>query len=76
VEAELAFEALAIRCAGKSSPCLAASDECSAGELAKRVQRVGRTVVSSHLQVLHVAGLATERRTGRYRALTEQLHTR
>ncbi len=46
---------------------LAQRDECSAGELSQRIQRVGRTAVSSHLRVLLNAGLIAERRTGRFR---------
>jgi ArsR family transcriptional regulator len=67
VEAELAFEALADPVRREILAVLAARDECSAGELAERIERVGRTAVSSHLRVLPVAGLVTERRTGRYR---------
>lgn len=65
--AELAFDALADPVRREILAVLAAHDECSAGELAERIQRVGRTAVSSHLRVLRLAGLVTERRIGRYR---------
>lgn len=41
--------------------------ELSVTEIAKRVEHVGRTAVSSHLRVLRLAGLVTERRDGRFR---------
>jgi DNA-binding transcriptional ArsR family regulator len=41
--------------------------EMTAGELADRIDHVGRTAVSSHLRVLRLAGLVTERREGRFR---------
>lgn len=64
---DLAFEALADSVRREILTVLAEQDECSAGELAERIQRVGRTAVSSHLRVLRVAGLISERRIGRYR---------
>ena len=65
--ADLAFDALADPVRREILAVLAERDECSAGELAARIQRVGRTAVSSHLRVLRTAGLVTERRTGRFR---------
>lgn len=41
--------------------------EKSVNELAERVQHVGRTAVSSHLRVLRLAGVVSERREGRFR---------
>lgn len=41
--------------------------ELSVGEIAERIDHVGRTAVSSHLRVLRMAGLVTERRDGRFR---------
>lgn len=41
--------------------------EMSVNELADRVESVGRTAISSHLRVLRLAGVVTERRAGRYR---------
>lgn len=64
---DLAFDALADPVRREILGVLAARTECSAGELAEQVSRVGRTAVSSHLRVLRTAGLVTERRSGRYR---------
>ncbi len=41
--------------------------EMSVNQLADRISHVGRTAVSSHLRVLRLAGVVTERRVGRYR---------
>jgi DNA-binding transcriptional ArsR family regulator len=41
--------------------------EKSVNDLADRIQHVGRTAVSSHLRVLRLAGVITERRQGRFR---------
>lgn len=65
--AELAFDALADPIRREILGVLAESEETSAGALAERIHRVGRTAVSTHLRVLRVAGLVTERREGRYR---------
>ncbi|GAA4722194.1 hypothetical protein GCM10023350_00290 [Nocardioides endophyticus] len=46
---------------------LAQHDELTAGQIAERVDGVGRTAVSSHLRILRTAGLVSERREGRYR---------
>lgn len=64
---DLAFDALADGVRREILAVLAEHDECSAGELARAIPRVGRTSVSSHLRVLRVAGLISERRTGRFR---------
>lgn len=64
---DLAFDALADPVRREILSVLSRHDECSAGELSQAVSRVGRTAVSSHLRVLRVAGLVTERRTGRFR---------
>lgn len=39
----------------------------SVNELSDRITHVGRTAVSSHLRVLRLAGVVTERREGRFR---------
>ncbi len=65
--ADLAFDALADPVRREILGVLAANSECSAGEIAEKVRRVGRSAVSSHLRVLRTAGLVTERRSGRYR---------
>ena len=65
--ADLAFDALADPVRREILAVLAEDDECSAGALADRIDSVGRTAVSTHLRVLRVAGLLTERREGRYR---------
>lgn len=41
--------------------------EKSVNDLADRITHVGRTAVSSHLRVLRLAGVVTERRDGRFR---------
>lgn len=46
---------------------LADRGEVPAGVIASGVHSVGRTAVSSHLRVLRVAGLVSERREGRFR---------
>jgi ArsR family transcriptional regulator, arsenate/arsenite/antimonite-responsive transcriptional repressor len=67
VGSDLAFDALADPVRREILAVLAERDECSAGELSAAISRVGRTAVSSHLRVLHTAGLITERRSGRFR---------
>lgn len=64
---DLAFDALADPVRREILAVLAETDELSAGDLAERITSVGRTAVSSHLRVLKVAGLVTERRAGRFR---------
>ncbi|BBG05113.1 MULTISPECIES: ArsR/SmtB family transcription factor [Pseudonocardia] len=66
-DAGLAFDALADPVRRRILTVLAESDECSAGELADRITSVGRTAVSTHLRVLRIAGLVSERRSGRFR---------
>jgi ArsR family transcriptional regulator len=61
------FDALADPVRREILAVLAAREECTAGELSSAVQRVGRTAVSSHLRILRMAGLVTERRNGRFR---------
>jgi len=67
VNGDLAFSALADPVRREILALLSEHEECSAGEVSDRIQRVGRTAVSSHLRVLRTAGLITERRTGRFR---------
>ena len=62
-----AFDALADPVRREILAVLAERDECNAGELSQRIQRVGRTAVSTHLRVLRTAGLISERRDGRFR---------
>lgn len=66
----LAFDALADEIRRDILSVLAERGECSAGEIAESVPRVGRTTVSSHLRVLRSAGIVVERRDGRYRYYT------
>lgn len=66
-DAGLAFDALADPVRREILGVLAEDEETSAGALAERIHGVGRTAVSTHLRVLRVAGLVTERREGRYR---------
>lgn len=65
--ADLAFDALADPVRREILGVLAEDEELSAGALAERIDSVGRTAVSTHLRVLRVAGLVTERREGRFR---------
>ena len=65
--ADRAFDALADPVRREILGVLAERSECSAGEVSDAIDRVGRTAVSSHLQVLRAAGLIAERRTGRFR---------
>ena len=65
--ADLAFDALADPVRRQILSVLAELQECSVGELADRIDSVGRTSVSSHLRVLRAAGLVVERREGRFR---------
>jgi DNA-binding transcriptional ArsR family regulator len=67
---DLAFDALADPVRREILAVLAEGVERSAGEIAGRVSRVGRTAVSSHLRVLKGSGLVAERRAGRYRLYT------
>lgn len=67
VAPDLAFDALADPVRRSILSVLAEQDECSAGEVARRITSVGRTAVSAHLRVLKAAGLITERRAGRFR---------
>lgn len=65
--ADLAFNALADPTRREILAVLADVDECSVGALADAVTSVGRTAISTHLKVLRLAGLVTERRAGKYR---------
>ena len=67
MRADLAFDALADPVRRQILSVLAEVQECSVGDLADRIDSVGRTSVSSHLRVLRGAGLVIERREGRYR---------
>ena len=64
---DLAFDALADPVRREILAVLAENDECSAGAIAERIKTVGRTSVSTHLRVLKIAGLVSERRAGRFR---------
>jgi ArsR family transcriptional regulator, arsenate/arsenite/antimonite-responsive transcriptional repressor len=64
---DLAFDALADEVRRDILSVLAEKGECSAGEIADSVARVGRTTVSSHLRVLRTSGVITERREGKHR---------
>jgi DNA-binding transcriptional ArsR family regulator len=67
LRADLAFDALADPVRRQILCVLAEEQECSVGDLADRIDCVGRTSVSSHLRVLRGAELVIERREGRYR---------
>ena len=64
---DLAFDALADPVRRQILAVLAEVRECSVGELADRIDSVGRTSVSSHLRILRAAGLVVERKDGRFR---------
>lgn len=65
-QASLVFDAFADPTRREILLALAAG-ELAVGDIADRIQGVGRTTVSSHLRVLRMAGLVTERREGRFR---------
>lgn len=67
MNSNMAFDALADPVRREILGVLAAEDECSAGVIAEHITSVGRTAVSTHLRVLRVAGLVSERRAGRFR---------
>jgi ArsR family transcriptional regulator, arsenate/arsenite/antimonite-responsive transcriptional repressor len=66
-EHSLALDALADPTRREILQVVAAGEDTTVGEIAERVPAVGRTAVSSHLRVLRVAGLVTDRRDGRFR---------
>ncbi|GAA4844007.1 hypothetical protein GCM10023201_38730 [Actinomycetospora corticicola] len=63
----LAFDALSDRVRRRILAALGEEGELSVGEIAARIDAVGRTTVSSHLRVLRTSGLVRERRDGRNR---------
>ncbi|WP_018330623.1 ArsR/SmtB family transcription factor [Actinomycetospora chiangmaiensis] len=63
----LAFDALSDRVRRRILAALGEHGELSVGEIAGRIDAVGRTTVSSHLRVLRTSGLVRERRDGRNR---------
>ncbi|GAB3495993.1 ArsR/SmtB family transcription factor [Amycolatopsis cihanbeyliensis] len=65
--ADRAFDALADEVRREILSVLARHGECSAGDIAAKVGRVGRTTVSSHLRVLRTSGVVAERKAGRNR---------
>ncbi|MCF7553553.1 helix-turn-helix transcriptional regulator [Pseudonocardia sp. WMMC193] len=67
MDSNMAFDALADPVRRDILGILAAEEECSVGAIAERITSVGRTAVSTHLKVLRVAGLVSERRDGRFR---------
>ncbi len=63
----LAFDALSDRVRRRILAVLGEHGELSVGDIAGRIDAVGRTTVSSHLRVLRTSGLVRERRDGRNR---------
>ncbi|MCD2197553.1 metalloregulator ArsR/SmtB family transcription factor [Actinomycetospora endophytica] len=63
----LAFDALSDRVRRRILAVLGEQGELSVGDIAQRIDAVGRTTVSSHLRVLRTSGLVRERRDGRNR---------
>jgi ArsR family transcriptional regulator, arsenate/arsenite/antimonite-responsive transcriptional repressor len=63
----LAFDALSDRVRRRILAELGREGELSVNEIARRIDAVGRTTVSSHLRVLRTSGVVTERREGRNR---------
>jgi ArsR family transcriptional regulator len=64
---ELAFDALSDGVRRRILAVLGEHGELPVGEIAGRIDTVGRTTVSSHLRVLRTSGLVRERREGRNR---------
>lgn len=64
---ELAFDALSDRVRRRILAVLGEHGELAVGEIAARIDAVGRTTISSHLRVLRTSGLVRERREGRNR---------
>jgi ArsR family transcriptional regulator, arsenate/arsenite/antimonite-responsive transcriptional repressor len=64
-DVESAFEALSHRVRRDIVQLLAESGELPSGEIADRIDSVGRTTVSTHLKVLRMSGIVLERREGR-----------
>jgi ArsR family transcriptional regulator, arsenate/arsenite/antimonite-responsive transcriptional repressor len=64
---ELAFDALSDRVRRRILAVLGEHGELAVGDIAGRIDVVGRTTVSSHLRVLRTSGLVRERREGRNR---------
>lgn len=64
---ELAFDALSDRVRRRILAVLGEHGELPVGEIAGRIDAVGRTTVSSHLRILRTSGLVRERREGRHR---------
>ena len=63
----LAFDALSDRVRRQILSVLGEGGELTVTEIARRVQVVGRSTVSSHLRILRTSGVVTERRDGRRR---------
>jgi ArsR family transcriptional regulator, arsenate/arsenite/antimonite-responsive transcriptional repressor len=72
--AQEAFEALADPTRRQILQFLADHDEATAGEIAGQIGTIGRTAVSSHLRVLRAAAMVTERRDGRFRYYSLDVH--
>ncbi len=68
------FEAMASPVRREILSVLSYQGECSAGEISDRVSQVARSSVSTHLRLLRMAGLVTERRDGRRRLYTLNAH--
>ncbi|MFT4263660.1 MAG: metalloregulator ArsR/SmtB family transcription factor [Nocardioides sp.] len=65
-QGSLVFDALADPTRREILLALSAG-ELAVGDIADRIEGLGRTTVSSHLRVLRLAGLVSERREGRFR---------
>jgi DNA-binding transcriptional ArsR family regulator len=72
--AQEAFEALADPTRRQILQFLAGHEEATAGEIAGQIGTIGRTAVSSHLRVLRTAAMVTERRDGRFRYYSLDVH--
>lgn len=66
-EQSLALDALADPTRREILQVVTDGEDTTVNEIAAQVPGVGRTAVSSHLRVLRVAGLVTDRRDGRFR---------
>ena len=70
----LAFDALSDRVRRRILAVLGKEGELSVTEIARRIDAVGRTTVSSHLRVLRTSGVVVERRDGRNRLYSLDLN--
>lgn len=71
--AQEAFDALSDPVRRAILQLLSDHGEMTAGDIARGIDGVGRTAVSTHLRILRKSGLVSERRAGRYRYVSLEL---